>query len=213
MTSPVRLDHLVETVEQMYPDPLDRLAGAVAISERLGEVADHLVGHFVDEARRAGLTWTQIGSGMGVTKQAAQKRFVPKEGVNPFARFTEPARRAVIGAQETARAAGAAEITVDHLLAALLADEGVRERLGSLGVDADLAQERARARFGPAVGEVPALIPFDSSTKAALERSARTDDPTIDPGHLVHAVLVGEGPDGVLTRLGADPARWAAALS
>ncbi|SCX58410.1 Clp amino terminal domain-containing protein, pathogenicity island component [Klenkia marina] len=213
MTSPVRLDHLIETVEQMHPDPLDRLGGAVAIGERLGEVADHLVGHFVDEARRAGLSWTQIGAGMGVTKQAAQKRFVPKEGSNPFERFSEPARRAVIGAQETARGARAGEIGTDHLLVALLDDDGVREQLRALDVDPAQAQELARARCGTGTGEPPALIPFDSPTKAALERAARTDDATITPGHLLLAVLVGEPADGVLTGLGLDRARLAAALS
>src|ERR1700743_3990804 len=44
--------------------------------EHLGEVADHLIGHFVDQARRSGASWTDIGKSMGVTKQASQKRFV-----------------------------------------------------------------------------------------------------------------------------------------
>ena len=44
--------------------------------EHLGDVADHLIGHFVDQARRSGASWTDIGRSMGVTRQAAQKRFV-----------------------------------------------------------------------------------------------------------------------------------------
>lgn len=44
----------------------------------LGHFADHLLGHFVDQARRSVASWTDIGKCMGVTKQAAQKRFVPK---------------------------------------------------------------------------------------------------------------------------------------
>jgi coenzyme F420-dependent glucose-6-phosphate dehydrogenase len=44
---------------------------------------------------------------MGVTKQAAQKRFVPRDdeqpGAQSFARFTSRARGAVVGAQEEAR--------------------------------------------------------------------------------------------------------------
>jgi len=56
-------------------------------------VADHLVGHFVDQARRSGASWTEIGQSMNVTKQAAQKRFVPKEQADlstnsDFSRFT-----------------------------------------------------------------------------------------------------------------------------
>ena len=48
-------------------------------AEHLGDVADHLIGHFVDQARRSGASWTDIGRSMGVTKQAARKRFVPKD--------------------------------------------------------------------------------------------------------------------------------------
>jgi len=73
----------------------------VAVSARLGELADHLIGHFVDEARRAGASWTDIGESMGVTKQAAQKRFVPRvDDVLPsggqLTRFTPRARQAFL---------------------------------------------------------------------------------------------------------------------
>jgi hypothetical protein len=51
----------------------------VLAADHLGDVADHLIGHFVDQARRSGATWTQIGQSLGVSKQAAQKRFVPKD--------------------------------------------------------------------------------------------------------------------------------------
>lgn len=72
------LDELISTVKGRRPDgnALDHLSEAVALSNHLGELADHLVGHFVDQARRSGASWTLIGQSMGVTKQAAQKRFV-----------------------------------------------------------------------------------------------------------------------------------------
>ena len=62
----------------MHTDALDQLTDAVLAADHLGEVADHLIGHFVDQARRSGASWTDIGRSMGVSKQAAQKRFVPK---------------------------------------------------------------------------------------------------------------------------------------
>lgn len=65
-------DHAVE-------DPLDRLELACSTARELDEVADQLVTYFVNEARDAGLSWTQIGERMGVTKQAARKRFVPRD--------------------------------------------------------------------------------------------------------------------------------------
>ncbi len=213
MTAPVRLDHLVEAVTATHPEPLDALVDAVRISERLGEVADHLVGHFVDEARRAGASWAQIGTALGVTRQAVQKRFVPKEGGNPFERFSEAARRVVVTAQETARTASNDTITPGHLLVALLAEDAVREVLAAQGVDAAAAETRARAGFGPAVAQVPVLVPFDAPTRSALERVVRTDDPEVGPVHLLLAVLDGEGSDGLLIGLGTDRSRLVAALA
>ena len=79
MTGQVRLDDLIEAITKVHSDALDQLTDAVLAADHLGEVADHLIGHFVDQARRSGASWTDIGRSMGVTKQAAQKRFVTKE--------------------------------------------------------------------------------------------------------------------------------------
>src|SRR5688572_9294627 len=97
MANPVRLDELIEGIKQTSPDALEQLSGAVLAAGHLGEVADHLIGHFVDQARRSGASWTEIGRSMGVTKQAAQKRFVAKgeaSELDPsqgFSRFTDRA--------------------------------------------------------------------------------------------------------------------------
>src|SRR5262245_42840526 len=110
-----RLDDLIEYVKRQHPDgdALIHLADAALVAEHLDEMADHLIGHFVDQARRAGASWTEIGSNMGVTKQAAQKRFVPRTSGEPepldgdaFSRFTQRARRVLSAAVAEARAAG-----------------------------------------------------------------------------------------------------------
>src|SRR5215210_4749316 len=96
MTHPVRLDDLIDAITKVHSDALDQLSSAVLAADHLGEVADHLIGHFVDQARRSGASWTEIGRSMGVSKQAAQKRFVPKDPGEPsdldpsqgFSRFT-----------------------------------------------------------------------------------------------------------------------------
>lgn len=80
MTNPVRLDDLIEAIKKVHPEALDQLSDAVIAADHLGDVADHLVGHFVDQARRSGASWTDIGRSMGVSKQAAQKRFVRRTG-------------------------------------------------------------------------------------------------------------------------------------
>lgn len=114
---PIRLDELITAIKTIHPDVLDQLTDAVLAAEHLGEIADHLIGHFVDQARRSGASWTDIGKSMGVTKQAAQKRFVPRAEATTlgpeqgFARFTPRARGAVVAAQNAAHEAGNGEIT------------------------------------------------------------------------------------------------------
>jgi hypothetical protein len=41
------------------------ITDAVLAADHLGDVADHLIGHFVDQARRSGASWTDIGRSMG----------------------------------------------------------------------------------------------------------------------------------------------------
>lgn len=113
---PIRLDELITAIKTTHPDVLDQLTDAVLAAEHLGEIADHLIGHFVDQARRSGASWTDIGKSMGVTKQAAQKRFVPAPRPPPWGRArlraVHPrARGAVVAAQNAAHEAGNGEIT------------------------------------------------------------------------------------------------------
>src|SRR5215216_2683275 len=130
MTNPVRLDDLIEAIKKVHSDALDQLADAVIAADHLGDVADHLIGHFVDQARRSGASWTEIGRSMGVSKQAAQKRFVPKSSAESpdldpsqgFSRFTARAKNVVMAAQNEARAAHNDQIHPDHLVLALLTE-------------------------------------------------------------------------------------------
>src|ERR1044072_5999482 len=126
---PVQLTDLIVTVASEHTDVLGRLTAAAELSGQLDELGAHLIGHFVDEARRAGASWTTIGQSIGVTKQAAQKRFVPQtpETAAPdlavFARDTDRARRVIVGGQEQARRLAATQIQPGHILLALLEDD------------------------------------------------------------------------------------------
>src|SRR5581483_10687147 len=116
---PVSLDNLIAFVRTLQPDggPLDNLADAMTVSARLDEQSDALIGYFVDQARRSGASWSQIGASMGVSKQAAQKRFVPRGGDGPevsFARFTPRARIALAAA---GRLATDNQVDAGHLAA------------------------------------------------------------------------------------------------
>ena len=220
---PVRLDDLIDAIKKVHVDALQQLADAVLAAEHLGDLADHLIGHFVDQARRSGASWTDIGKSMGVTKQAAQKRFVPKAEsatVDPeqgFSRFTPRARALVVTAQNYAHKAGNAEITPAHLMHALVADDGslAYKLLADLGVDASAIRDAAP--FPPRDGEVPALIPFNGAARKILEltfrESLRLVHNYIGTEHVLLAMLEAEDDDGPLRRLGIDKAGVEAGLT
>jgi Clp amino terminal domain, pathogenicity island component len=219
MTGAPRLDDLIAGVEVAHMDPLDRVAGAVLVGEALGETADHLIGHFVDRARRAGASWTDIGRSMGVTKQAVQKRFVPKEPGDYFTRFTPRARNAVVAAQNEARAAGNAEIRPEHLVLGLLAEpKGLAVlALANQGIAVDALRDAVMAALPPAADDVPALIPFDGRAKKALEltfrEALRLGHDFVGTEHILLALLELEGGTGLLSGLGVDKAAVEAAVT
>jgi hypothetical protein len=182
--TPVRLDDLITFVKRQHPEggALEHLSEAVLASESLGEVADHLIGHFVDQARRAGASWTEIGQYMGVSKQAAQKRFVPKMTDAPesleggvFARFTQRARHTIVQSQEEARAAGHDYIGTEHLLLGLLhePDALAAKAIEAQGVSLDSVRTGVTAVLGPA-GQAPSgHIPFTPRAKKVRELTVR----------------------------------------
>jgi hypothetical protein len=216
LTHPVRLDDLISAIELVHPDVLDQLSDAVLTADALGEVADALIGHFVDRARRSGASWTAIGRSMGVTKQAVQKRFAAKDPGQPgdpdpqqgFSRFTQRARNIVVHAHNEAAGARNAEIGTAHLLLGLLADpESTAMRaLTAQGVSTEQLRAAVTVRLPPAAEAVPALIPFDERARAALENASgeaqRLGADSVGTEHVLLALLEGEGGSGPLTAAG-----------
>ncbi|MDT5079275.1 MAG: hypothetical protein QOJ80_3912 [Mycobacterium sp.] len=217
ITNPVRLDDLIAAIKTVHDEPLDQLIDAMLAADALGEVADHLIGHFVDQARRSGASWTEIGQCMGVTKQAAQKRFVPKAQTDPidpndgFTRFTPRARNVVVESQNKARQLSHDEIQPAHLLLGLFADPGsvAARLLEGRGVDAD-AVANALTMPAPAA-ELPALIPFSGAARKVLEltfrEALRLGHNYIGTEHILLALLEAEAGEGPLHSLGVDKQR------
>ena len=52
LSPPARLDDLIDGITRSTDGELDQLASAMLVAEHLGELSDHLIGHFVDRARR-----------------------------------------------------------------------------------------------------------------------------------------------------------------
>jgi len=111
---------------------------------------------------------------MGVTKQAVQKRFVPRaEGATSrdFARFTDKARRAVVEAQAAARRCRQEQIGPEHLVLGLLTEPTAlaATTLTALGVDLEALRERVEAGLVASDAELGEQIPFSGPAKKVLE--------------------------------------------
>ncbi|SDU67610.1 Clp protease N-terminal domain-containing protein [Gordonia westfalica] len=224
---PVRLDDLISAIRKVHDDPLDQLSDAVLAAAHLDEVADSLIGHFVDQARRSGASWTAIGSSMGVSKQAAQKRFVDRVSAaapaaegglatepNPFSRFTPRTANVLMAANGAAAADRAEHVTPAHVAAAMTAEPAalVFVVLREFGVGTD-EFARAVAPLVPAPRDVPdseasTVVPYDDAAKAVLEATVGV---AIDLGHnyvgtehLLLGLFADDAVAGALTGVGLD---------
>jgi hypothetical protein len=173
---PVQLTDPIVTVASEHPDVLGRLTAAVELSSRLDELGDHLIGHFVDEARRAGASWTEIGESIGVTKQAAQKRFVPKESPDlkpSFDRYTHRARRVVVLARHHARFSE--RVGTEHLLLGLLDESGglAAKTIAELEASEGTTRMAVLNELDGTVRQRPDPQPFTAHCKKALELAVR----------------------------------------
>lgn len=211
----IRLDELINEIINNHTHALDQLSDAVLMADRIGEVADHLIGHFVDRARRSGASWTEIGQSMGVSKQAAQKRFVAKtEARRPshgLDKLSKLAHDAVVTAMKEAKQAGNAEIVPAHLALGLLSAGGTAvDALRAQGIDLDHARATLAAALPPRSDADPVQIPFDAHVRKAFELSLRLalrlDDDDVGTGHVLLGLLEEENGAGVLSVLAVDAA-------
>lgn len=214
--SPLRLGDLIAVIDTSDQDPLGRVTQAVHLAEELGDTADSLIGHFVDQARRSGASWSDIGRSMGTSKQAAQKRFVsrtpataaPLDSSQGFSRFRDDARAVVVTAQEQARSATNDTVGVSHLLLGLVAVAHTAAAQAISAQDVSLAEVERTAEAtlpGPAAA-VPALIPFDTHARSVLEgtfaHAQRRESEDVGSEHVLLSILAVEAGTGVLAGLG-----------
>lgn len=220
-----RLDDLVSRINRDAAlSAADRVGAAVRTADELGSLGDQLVTHFVQAAREAGCSWSQIGGQLGVSKQAAQQGFVApgkrrllgrRRGTppgTPFDRWTDAARHVVVVAQEEARELGHHWIGTEHVLLGLLAeDTSAAVALRQFGIERNAVRSRVESIVGRGSQSVsPGSIAMTGRTKKVFElavrEAANLGDEQVEPAHvLLGLVREGEGVAAqVLVELGAD---------
>jgi ATP-dependent Clp protease ATP-binding subunit ClpA len=153
MAPPPTLQELIDTVRQDAgtEDPIGQLAVASATASGLDQTTDALLGHFVDRCRRAGRSWTEISTALGVTKQAVHKRFAGTLAERiagttdqpTLERFTQRARNVLKAAAAAAEASASPLIGTEHLLLGLYAEpDGIG---GKVLLDMQISREQVEA--------------------------------------------------------------------
>lgn len=192
-------EQLVDEVSRRAgDDPLNRVGVAAALAGELAERSDAVVDEFIAAARRAGVSWTEIGTRLGVSKQAARQRFadrMPDTGFVDRLSLRPRLKACLDRADEIAQAEGADEVGTHHLLAGLLAEGVAAAILEHLGVTAEAIHTSATRLFGPTVPASNGQPPVRSTEAAWAVESARH----------VHAGCAEVGTEHLLFVLVMDP--------
>jgi ATP-dependent Clp protease ATP-binding subunit ClpA len=154
-------------------DARDQLAAASQAVAELEAVGDAVLSHFVDQCRRSGRSWSEISAALGVSKQAAHKRFSLDSQDPALKRFTPRARTVLRAAAESAHVLGHREVGTEHLLLGLFEPSGgiAAKVLDEAGITRADAENRIRSAAPPASLTVEDP-PVGARAAAAIERAA-----------------------------------------
>jgi hypothetical protein len=205
MAAPVSLDQLIAAVRAIAPDePLAQLEQASRLRDEVAELTDAVLGHFVDQARRAGCSWSQIGDALGVSKQAAQQKHTSRS--LPMERLTPRTSLAIERAAQEARRLQHTYVGTEHLLLGILAVPeclAAKLLLGS-GVTAEALEAHVLALVGPGAGSTEPEAPLPHTPRATscligmLEVALRLGHNYIGTEHLLLSLY--REPEGIAAR-------------
>ena len=206
-------------------DPAEGLTAVCDLRRHL----DQLQTVHVENALRAGWSWSQVAETLGVSRQAAHRRYArlvrerldevrdSSKGTGTLV-VTGAARLAMHLARQEAGALRRQEVGTEHVLLGLLRVDAGPVRAALRAANVDLSAARAAVAdlhaTEDATEDEPRFsrdtLPPSKQCRAALERSvmeaARRGCDRLRPEHVLVAILrdPGSGAARVLTRLGVD---------
>lgn len=174
MTPSPTLQELIDAVRADSPgdEALVQLSQASRTVSDLERVGDALLGHFVDQCRRSGHSWSEISGALGVSKQAAHKRFT--FDAPTFERFTERARTVVGQSEHEAHRLGHGFVGTEHLLLGLSdVTDGLAVRvLDEVGISKSVVEEQILALVKRGTATEEGTLPLTPRAKAVLRHAA-----------------------------------------
>jgi Clp amino terminal domain, pathogenicity island component len=197
--------------EPDQPDWLALLAVAARLAGELQALADDLVEDYVEHCRMHGNSWTDIGSVLGVTRQAAQQRFLAPHKRYAPEEFTEELRQAMTHVKQVAIQHRNNYIGTEHLLWGLISEDNNATRLlETLDVPVGDLRHRLQARLSMGASHAAERIAFTPYSRKAMaiaeELATQNGSPGIGCDHLLAGLVrVGRGvAASVLNEAGLD---------
>lgn len=172
---------------QEQPDWLALLATAATLAGQLHTLADGLVEDYVEHCRMHGCSWTEIGTALGVTRQAVQQRFhAPHKRYAPEM-MTRGLRQAMTHIKQAAVQHRNNYIGTEHLLWGLTAgDNSATRLLRAAGTAPQEVHAAAGARLHLGASQAAERIAWTPySRKAIALAEERAGAGPIDCDHLL----------------------------
>lgn len=200
--------------EPEQPDWLALLTVAARLSGQLRALGDDLVEDYVEHCRMHGYSWTDIGSVLGVSRQAAQQRFlVPHRRYAPE-EFSAELHQAMTHVKQLAVEHHNNYIGTEHLLWGVTAEPNSATRLlDAAGVSVTDLRHSLRTRLSVGASQAAERIAFTPYSRKALatadELATQDGASGIGCDHLlVGLVRLGRGTAAALLgEAGLDPAK------
>ncbi|MDX3713646.1 Clp protease N-terminal domain-containing protein [Streptomyces europaeiscabiei] len=204
--------------DREQPDWLALLTVATQVAGQLQALADDLVEDYVEHCRMHGSSWTDIGTALGVTRQAVQQRFhAPHKRYSPEM-MTDDLRQAMVHVKRAAVQHRNNYIGTEHLLRGLTAEDNSATRLlRAAGVSPEAVHRSVGARLSMGASQAAERIAWTPYSRKAIDnaeaRSRHNGSDRIDCDDLLIGLAqVGRGvAAAVLTDTGSDLATLDAA--
>ena len=198
---------------QEQPDWLALLTVAAQLAGQMQALADDLVEDYVEHCRMHGSSWTDIGTALGVTRQAVQQRFhAPHKRYSPDT-MTDDLRKAMVHVKQAAVHHRNNYIGTEHLLWGLTAQDNSATRLlQAAGILPETVHRSVGTRLSMGASQAAERIAWTPYSRKAIAiaeaHSQQNGSDHIDCDDLLIGLAeVGRGVAAdVLTTAGFDPA-------
>lgn len=177
------------------PNWIELLKTAAAVAGQLQALADDLVEEYVEHCRMHGSTWSDVGEALGVSRQAAQQRFLAPPKDYDSAEFSEELRAAMNHMKRVAVLHRNNFIGTEHVLAGVLAEtNSATARLTSSGVALDELRQALESRLGLGASQAAdriAWTPYARKVIAiAKQRAQEMKSETMACEHVLAGLLI-----------------------